>query len=80
MFVGDLFNSNDTAISEDMKSELYAAAAAKIKKALANPKLDPATRKDYTPHEFEQPVKKRPTVQKATTRKKPATKKTVKKK
>ena len=33
----------------------------------------PATRKDYTPHEFEQPIKKRPTVQKATTRK--ATKK-----
>ena len=29
----------------------------------------PATLKSYTPHEFEKPIKKRPTVQKATTRK-----------
>ena len=40
----------------------------------------PATQKDYTPHEFEFPVKKsvKKTVKvpKATTRKKPATKKT----
>ena len=35
----------------------------------------PATAQEYTPHEFEFPVKKRPTVPKATTRKKPATKK-----
>ena len=33
----------------------------------------PATQKEYTPHEFEQPVKaKKPTVKKATTRKKKA--------
>ena len=39
----------------------------------------PATAKRYTPHEFEQPIKKTVKVPKATTRK-TATKKTVKKK
>jgi len=34
-------------LPEDTMSEFKAAALAKIKKALANPKLDPATRKDY---------------------------------
>lgn len=34
-------------VEEDTKSELYANAVEKIKKALSNPKLDPATRKEY---------------------------------
>ena len=34
-------------LPEDTMSEFKAAALAKIKKALANPKLDPTTRKDY---------------------------------
>ena len=34
-------------LPEDTMGEFKAAALAKIKKALANPKLDPATRKDY---------------------------------
>lgn len=34
-------------LPEDTMSEFKAAALAKIKKALANPKLDPATRRDY---------------------------------
>ena len=38
---------NKKVTHEDTKSELYANAVAKIKKALANPKLDPATRRDY---------------------------------
>lgn len=34
-------------LEEDTKSEFKAAALAKIKQALSNPKLDPATKKDY---------------------------------
>ena len=34
-------------LPEDTKSEFKNAALAKIKKALANPKLDPSTRKDF---------------------------------
>ena len=34
-------------VHEDTKSELYANAIEKIKKLLANPKLDPAVRKEY---------------------------------
>jgi len=34
-------------LPEDTKSEFKAVALAKIKKALANPKLDPSTRKDF---------------------------------
>lgn len=39
--------SVEQGVAEDTKDELYANALEKIKKALANPKLDPATRKDY---------------------------------
>jgi hypothetical protein len=38
---------NKKITHEDTKSEFKAAALAKIKKALSNPKLDPATKKDY---------------------------------
>lgn len=34
-------------VKEDTKSDLYANAVKKLRTALSNPKLDPATRKDY---------------------------------